>query len=266
MPRFFVDSAALTVSPSENAAVPFVEKRIVIRGGDAVHIARVLRMRPGERLVVCDETGVEYEGVLCAVGEVCELTVRTERPSRNEPPYRAVVYQSLVKGDRMDTVLQKGTELGAARFVPVLASCCVARLAPGDAAKKLERWRRIVEEAAKQCGRAKIPLVDAPVPLSDALLSCDGLRLFCYEGEGTVPLPDALSVELADVPERTVSLFIGPEGGFEPEEVRLAKNRGAVICGLGRRILRTETAPAFVLSCLSYRYELPCQAAPSEIG
>lgn len=246
MPRFFIKSSDISID-SESC------KRITICGSDAVHISRVLRMKPGERLVVCDSHGIEYDTVILSAGEKCVLEVISEKISLNEPPYRAVIYQALVKGDKFETVIQKGTELGAAVFVPVMTKRCVARLEAKDAARKVERWQRIAEEAAKQCGRGGIPEVMFPVPLKDAVSRAEGRKLFCYEGEGTVPMPEALSS--ADVPD-TVSVFIGPEGGFAEEEVLLAKDCHAEICGLGRRILRTETASAFVLSCLSFRYEL----------
>ncbi len=255
MPRFFVNASDVSVSDTGADA----GKQITIRGNDAAHITRVLRMKAGDALVVCDSEGVEYETVIRAVGETCELDVISEKISRNEPPYRAVVYQALVKGDKFETVIQKGTELGASVFVPVVTKRCVVRLDPKDAKKKAERWQRIAEEAAKQCGRGVIPEVRMPVTLKEgvseasSLTDGGGLVLFCYEGEGTTPLPEVL--EKTPVP-RTVSIFIGPEGGYEEDEVALVKASGGCPMGLGRRILRTETASAFVLSCLSYRYEL----------
>ncbi len=252
MPRFFVNASAVSSADSEGER----SKQITISGGDAAHITRVLRMRAGERLVVCDSDGVEYDTVINSVGDLCVLNVQSERPSANEPPYRAVICQALVKGDKFETVIQKGTELGASVFVPVVTKRCVVRLDEKDARKKTERWQRIAEEAAKQCGRGVIPLVTMPVLLKDAVLQAkqtEGLTLFCYEGEGTVPLPEVLGA--SDAPD-VVTVFIGPEGGFEEEEVRLAREHHAVLCGLGKRILRTETASAFVLSCLSYGYEL----------
>ncbi len=245
LPRFFIKSSDVRLLPDGG-------KQIEIAGRDAVHIARVLRTRIGERLTVCDSEGVEYDTVLVQSGEVCVLHVEHERPSSNEPPYRAVIYQALAKGDKMETVIQKGTELGGAVFVPVVTKRCVVRLDEKDGIKKAERWQRIAEEAAKQCGRAVIPTVSPPVPFKEALAASEGIRLFCYEGEGTTPLSDVL----ASAPLPTCcSVFIGPEGGFDESEVLLARSAGASLVGLGPRILRTETASAFVLSCLSFHYE-----------
>ncbi len=255
MPRFFVNASAVSLTDEAGES----RKQITICGNDAAHITRVLRMKTGERLIVCDTAGVEYDTVIHSVGETCILEVMSETASRNEPPYHAVICQALAKGDRFETVIQKGTELGATVFVPIVTKRCVVRLDEKDARKKTERWQRIAEEAAKQCGRGVIPRVEMPVLLKDALKEAKESEqgrsqiLFCYEGEGTVSLPDVLAS--SEVP-RQVTVFIGPEGGFEEDEVQLAEENGAALCGLGRRILRTETAAAFVLSCLSYRYEL----------
>ncbi len=252
MPRFFINASDVVKEDCGGE----IRKKIIIRGNDALHISRVLRMKQGERLVVCDSDGVEYSTEIEAVGDECVLDVVGERASLNEPPYRAVIYQALVKGDKFETVIQKGTEMGASVFVPVVTKRCVVRLDEKDAKKKQERWQRIAEEAAKQCGRAVIPEVRMPVTLAEALQNAseaDGKVLFCYEGEGTLSLPELLSV--GEAPQ-TVSVFIGPEGGFDGDEVILAKEKGVRLCGLGRRILRTETASLFVLSCLSYCCEL----------
>lgn len=253
MPRFFVKASDVSTGIVSGESGAEFCKQITICGNDAVHISRVLRMKPGERLIVCDSDGIEYDTVILSVGEECVLAVKAEKISLNEPPYKAVVYQALVKGDKFETVIQKGTELGASVFVPVITRRCVARLEAKDVTKKAERWQRIAEEAAKQCGRAVIPEVKFPVSLKEAVSCAEGVKLFCYEGEGTVPVTEVLAA--AAVPD-TVSVFVGPEGGFSEEEVLIAKDCHAEMCGLGRRILRTETASAFVLSCLSFRYEL----------
>ena len=247
MPRFFVSSS--DVSQTQTRVL------ITVRGDDAAHITRVLRMKPGERVTACDEAGVEYETVVLSLGSEVVLDVLNKRQSENEPPYKAVVFQALVKGDRFDTVLQKSTELGAFEIVPVITSRCTVKLTESDYGKKTERWQRIVYEAAKQCGRGMIPKVKNPVKFSDAVkMAADAdLSLFCYEGEGTAPLPE-ITEQCKD--PQSVAVMIGPEGGFEAEEAELAKSVGMKMTGLGKRILRTETAAPFVLSCLAYEYEL----------
>jgi len=212
-------------------------------------------MKPGERVTVCDEGGIEYETVVLSLGAEVVLDVLNKRQSLNEPPYKAVVFQALVKGDRFDTVLQKSTELGACEIVPVITTRCTVKLTESDYAKKTERWQRIVYEAAKQCGRGMIPIVKNPVKFSDAVKMATetDLALFCYEGEGTAPLPN-ITEQCID--PKSVAIMIGPEGGFEEAEADLANSAGMKMTGLGKRILRTETAAPFVLSCLAYEYEL----------
>ena len=247
MPRFFVSSSAVEASGGR--------ERIRVTGEDAVHITRALRMRPGEHLTLCDDSGVEYDTVIFEVGEEVGAEVLAKKPSENEPPYRATVFQALVKGDRFDTVLMKSTELGAYRIIPVASARCTVKLDGREGLRKQERWQRIAAEAAKQCGRALIPEVTAPVRFDEALAMAAraDLPLFCYEGGGTEPL--SRITESAPDPG-TVSVVIGPEGGFEPAEAEAAGRAGLLMTGLGRRILRTETAAPFVLSCLSFRYEL----------
>ena len=247
MPRFFVDSSDIAVCGS---AVT-----VTVRGEDAAHITRALRMKAGENVTVCDENGREYLTAVSSVGDEVVLNVISSRESENEPPYRATVYQALVKGDRFDTVLQKATELGATDFVPIITSRCVVSLEPKEYAKKLERWKKIVREAAKQCGRAMIPAVHEPEKFSSAIEAAAraDLPLFCYEGDGTVSISELTETDKAP---KTVSVVIGPEGGFSEEEARFADSRGMKMTGLGKRILRTETAAPFVLSCISFRYEL----------
>lgn len=246
MPRFFV--TAEDIEKSENGTV------ITIRGDDANHISRVLRMKAGERVTVCDADGCEYDTILRQTGTSVLLDVCSSKQSQNEPPYRAVVFQALVKGDRFDTVLQKATELGAAEFVPVICSRCTVKLTPSEYGKKLERWQRIVLEAAKQCGRAVIPKVNEPVAFDEALAMAaeTELPIFCYEGHGTVPLPEICR----GLKPETVSILIGPEGGYADNEAEKAAQMKLNMTGLGRRILRTETAAPFVLSCLAYEFEL----------
>ena len=247
MPRFFVTSSDIDKSGEV--------VKITVRGDDAVHISRVLRMRCGEHIDICDENGCEYDTVVSEVGNEVVLDVISSRLSVNETPYKATVYQALVKGDRFDTVIQKSTELGVHTIVPVITSRCTVKLAESDYSKKTERWQRIAYEAAKQCGRAIIPVVTNPVKFTHAIkmASETDIPLFCYEAGGTRSLADILSNR--EKPE-TASIFIGPEGGFSEDEATVATESGMIMTGLGNRILRTETAAPFVLSCLSFKYEL----------
>ena len=249
MPRFFVTSSQ--IGTKDNG-----DKTVMILGGDADHITRSLRMKPGERIVVCDMARVEYDCVIDSVGEKVIADVVNEHESFSEPPYRATLYQALIKGDKFDTVVQKAVECGVCRIVPVLTDRCVVRLTKKECEKKVARWQRIADEAAKQCGRGALVSVEDMMTYKEALSVASGadLALFCYEGEEELSLKSILE-ECTATPE-TVSFFIGSEGGFSLEEAQLAEKAGLVSTGLGRRILRTETASSFLLACLSYRFEM----------
>lgn len=215
-------------------------------------------MRVGENLTLCDGCGTDIAAVISQISaDAVTLALGERVPCEAEPPYRAVVYQALVRGDRFDAVIQKSVEFGAAAIVPVATGRATVRLGSADADKKLARWQRIAAEAAMQCGRGVIPRVYAPVTFDEALRSSAGMRLFCYEEERTVHLRSALdSAEaVGENAVREVSVFVGPEGGFTPGEADAARASGAISVSLGRRILRTESAAPFVLACLSLRWE-----------
>ncbi|MBI2912523.1 MAG: 16S rRNA (uracil(1498)-N(3))-methyltransferase [Chloroflexi bacterium] len=236
-----------------------VRARNVTLGPHMAHrLGRVLRLKRGDRIVLAEGRPREYEVQLTGVSanSVTGVVVG-ELEAPPEPAVELALYQSLIRVNRFDLVLEKGTEIGVCRFVPVISARSQVRpdepvLSEADGAKgepgRAERWRRIVTEAAEQCGRGRVPAVDAPLPLAQALASSPGLRIVPWEGGavGAVrepPLP-GLGAYLRGLssPPRTVSLFIGPEGGFEPEEVELARRHGAALVSLGPRILRSETA------------------------
>ncbi|MBQ9783155.1 MAG: 16S rRNA (uracil(1498)-N(3))-methyltransferase [Clostridia bacterium] len=249
MPRFFV------------RADQIADGKIRLVGEDAHHIARSLRMAVGEEITVCDMQGNEYRCRIEVFDEdraVC-ASVLTVKPPENEPPCRIRLFQALPKGDKLDTVIQKAVECGAAEIVPFESERCVVRMKPEAEERKTERRRRIAAEAAKQCGRSLLPTVQPTVSF-ERMLSMAGesdVCLFCYEGDGTRPLGELLRAH----PElreggRSVSVIIGSEGGFSIREAQAAVSAGMHAVGLGKRILRTETASGFVLSCLSYVTEL----------
>ena len=250
MPRFFVD------------AVQISGDAVTLTGDDAHHISRSLRMAAGEHITVCDGRGTEYRCVLTGFfpDRVCAGILYSE-PSDAEPPYRAVIYQALPKGDKMDSIIQKAVECGAAEIAPFESERCIVRMRDGDRDRNGERRNRIALEAAKQCGRGIVPPVRSPVGFAQAVSDAARaeLPLFCYEGEGTKALPAVLrrfSAGHAKGSPVSVSIMVGSEGGFSPGEAACAREAGMLPIGLGRRILRTETAAAFVLACLSYELEL----------
>ena len=233
MPRFFIDGTA--------------DGRAYIAGADALHIAKALRMRPGEALTLCDGKGTDFDGVLETVTDR-QVTVRisASRPSQAEPTLAVTLYQGLPKGDKMDWIIQKAVELGVTAVVPVATRRSVARL-EGKADKKQERWQRIAAEAAGQCGRGMLPSVERPLSWSQALSRLSGEpALVCYEGGGR-PLR-----ELVTPSTRRLSVFVGPEGGFDPEEIDAIRRQGGGVATLGPRILRCETAPLAALTLLMH--------------
>lgn len=249
MPRFFVTASQIGVRDDGT-------KTVLIVGDDANHIIRSLRMKVGEKLTVCDMARVEYECEIASFGEGVTANVISEKSSDSEPPYKATLYQALVKGDKFDTVVQKAVECGVSRIVPVLTDRCIVRLNKSECEKKISRWQRIADEAAKQCGRGSLVRVDGMMTFREAVQDAAGAKipLFCYEGEESATLSSVLE-NVQGVPE-SISFMIGSEGGFSASEANYAAECGMLSTGLGRRILRTETASSFVLACLSYRFEM----------
>lgn len=228
------------------------QNEIVLTGNNAKHISFSLRMAPGERIVVCDGQGNDCIcEILRITGEDVYVGVVERRPNLAEPPYKAVLYQALAKGEKMDYIIQKAVEFGVYEIVPFESSRCIAKLREGSADKKLVRWQRIAEEAAKQSGRGVIPRISEPLSFKTALERAkgDGVCFMCYESEEQRSIGE---VERAE----KYSFFIGPEGGFSTEEVETAKTAGIASVSLGARILRCESASGFVLACLSYKNEL----------
>lgn len=240
MPRFFVDDTP--------AGEYFL-------GGEAGrHGAKVLRLRPGEAVTLCDGQGSDYP---CTVsentGDSLLLTVGSPIPSRGEPKVKITICQCLPKSDKLETVVQKSVELGAYSIWPIESSRCVARWEPRAVEKKRARLQKIALEAAMQSGRGMIPQVLEPAPLAAALETAarEGTVLLFYE-RGGVGLKTALQgLKGAD----RLFLFIGPEGGFSEEEAALAERVGGRILSLGPRILRTETAPLAALAAILYEME-----------
>lgn len=214
-----------------------------IVGPELRHL-QTLRLDPGAALVVLDDGGTEHEVVLETVTtrEAVARVVRSTRPER-ESPLELVLAAALVKGSRMDLVVEKATELGVHRIVPVDTRRVVARGDHGD------RWRRIAVAAAKQSGRTRIPRVDALQPLADVVAEpWSGVRLLPWEGETSRRLDDLPSAA------RAVVALVGPEGGFAPDEVALAEAHGFVPVTLGPRILRAETAAITIVAHCQRRW------------
>ena len=230
---------------------------ITIDGEDVNHIRNVLRLRVGDDFEAADEAG---EVFTCRILEVSESSVRAQilfsEMSGAELPNEITLYMGLPKFDKMELVIQKAVELGASRVVPVRTRRTVVKLDEKKAGAKVERWQSIAEAAAKQSKRAFVPEIANVCDFSKAVREAKdagGRIVFpyeCAEGIGRT------RKVLGDIrPGEPVAVFIGPEGGFDPEEVKLAEANGAEVVTLGRRILRTETAAIAALSILAYVLE-----------
>ena len=218
----------------------------MLQGRQAHQIARVLRLRAGERIVLFDGGGQEYEVQLDAVqAERVTGQVVASRVGLAEPRVRVTLYQGMLKGDKFDMLLQKGTELGVAAFVPVICKRSVVRL-DALSAERSQRWNRVVVEAAEQCGRSHLPVVLHPMAIGDVgnEVAEGGLTIIPWEEEPQVRLRDVLADRLASSTQTspTVRILIGPEGGLAQDEVREIAARGAIVVSLGARVLRAETA------------------------
>lgn len=233
------------------------DRSVIITGSDVKHIKNVLRMRVGEELSVSNgQDGKEYRCGIAAFEEdriVCEL--RFIKEDNVELPARVYLFQGLPKADKMELIIQKAVELGVSGIIPVASRRCVVKLEEKKAAARRQRWQGIAEAAAKQSRRGIIPEVCQVTDFREAVRMAAHMdvRLIPYElAEGmdkTRALIDGIR------PGQSVAVFIGPEGGFEQEEISLAEENGIEAITLGRRILRTETAGLAVLSWIGYALE-----------
>lgn len=238
MHRFFAD-------PSD-----IVFDKIRLCGDDARHISKVLRLRENDRIIVCDKCAVDY---LCSIESIDSDTVtcsilESER-SKTEPELDITLYQGIPKGDKLDTVIQKCVELGISRIVPVEMKRSVAVYK--DKFKKQQRQSRIAYEAAKQCQRGRIPCVSEAMSFKEAIDDASGacLKLVPYESERVNTLKEVL---LQNRSAKSIAIFIGPEGGFSDEEIKLVQEARFNIIGMGPRIMRTETAPIACIAAVMY--------------
>ncbi len=218
-----------------------------ITGENARHISRSLRMKAGEELTICDSDMIRHDCVIESIDSdsVC-VKVTDSRPCENEPSAEVTLYQALSKGDKMEFIIQKAVELGAAHIVPVLTARCVSRPDEKSMSKKLERWNKIALAAAMQSRRGRIPDVRPLMTLEKASEEAGSTAVVCYELGGE-PLG-----ELTQVKGDKISLFIGSEGGFEKSEIERILQNGGSAATLGNRILRAETAPLAALSVIMY--------------
>lgn len=231
-------------------------ERIYIEGSDVNHMKNVLRMRPGEAVAISDGDNLKYRCVVEGYEEGrAVLAIQQRMPVDTELPCRITLFQGLPKQDKMELIVQKAVELGASQVVPVATRRSVVKLDEKKAAKKLQRWQQIAESAAKQAGRGYIPQVSSVLSYQEALEKAGELDVLLIPYELAEGMEEARKVVASIAQGQSVGIIIGPEGGFEKEEVDAAIHQGAKAITLGRRILRTETAGLAILSILMFRLE-----------
>ena len=246
MYHFFVDSSAIG------------EGKVRITGADLNHMKNVLRMKPGEAVLISDGTGKDYN---CQVETYTEgegiLEILSENEDSRELPSRIWLFQGLPKSDKMEVIIQKAVELGAAGVIPVATRNAVVKLDAKKAESKVRRWQAIAESAAKQSKRSYIPQVGAVMSLKEAFSYIEeqkfDLCMIPYELEKGMDGTKQVLSRLAS--GQQIAVFIGPEGGFDEEEIRLALEKNVIPVSLGKRILRTETAGPAILALRMMKFE-----------
>lgn len=245
MYRFYVENTIIN------------EDMILITGGDVNHIKNVLRMKKGEYLIICNGQGLDY---YCIIDEICdsEIIVKVEdkKESEAELPSNIYLFQGLPKKDKMELIVQKAVELGAYEVVPVMMKRTIVKLEDKKKElKKLERWQSIAEGAAKQSGRGVIPKVHEVVTYKQAIEMAKKLDMALLPYENANGIRHTKDLINQCVGKKSIGIFIGPEGGFEPEEVEMAQSANIEPVTLGKRILRTETAGLTMLANLMFALE-----------
>lgn len=232
------------------------EEKIYVEGSDVNHIKNVLRMKLGEKLTVNDGEGWQY---LCEVesyeADMAVLYIVEKSKAETELSSRIYLFQGLPKQDKMELIVQKAVELGAYQVIPVSTKRAVVKLDAKKAGKKVERWQQIAVSAAKQAGRGIVPTVGEVCTYAQALKMAEELDVVLIPYELAEGIEETKKIIAGIRPGQSVGVFIGPEGGFEEEEVKLAMEAGAKPVTLGRRILRTETAGLTTLSLLMFHLE-----------
>ncbi len=227
----------------------FAGDNISITGQPVYQITRVLRLKPGDHIIVLDDTGWECETVIESITrDIVQGRVIKKEPGIGEPKINLTLYQALLKTDKFEFVLQKGAELGVTNFVPFVSERCVVRK-PSES--RIERWNAIIREAAEQSRRTRLPVLHQVISFREACEQMNKPALILWEGEQSQSL--AITMRSPQFSKtRTISIFVGPEGGFTQAETELARQHGIVPVGLGNRIFRAETAGLAAVSAIMY--------------
>lgn len=232
------------------------EEKIYVEGSDVNHMKNVLRMKTGEELTIGDGDGWLY---LCVVEsyeeDMAVLKILEKKKDESELPSKIHLFQGLPKQDKMELIVQKAVELGVYQVIPVATKRAVVKLDAKKAKKKVERWQQIAVSAAKQAGRGIIPAVGEVCTYAQVLKCAEELDVVLIPYELAEGMEETKQIIAEIRPGQSVGIFIGPEGGFEKEEVEQAVKAGAEPLTLGKRILRTETAGLTMLSVLMFHLE-----------
>ena len=229
-----------------------VEDNVTLPADVASQLSRVLRARVGDEIVVLDDTGMEYLVKLGAIDrDSASGTVISKSQSQGEPSVAITLYQGILKADRFEYVLQKGSELGLTSFVPMNCHRTISQNRPSPS--RYTRWRKIITEAAEQSGRGRLPVLHEVIDFDSACEKATGVSLIPWEEERATSLKSSLT-EWASAADATssINILIGPEGGFTADEGELAKKNGITPVTLGRRILRAETAGLVTATAVLY--------------
>lgn len=233
---------------------------IILIGEDVKHIKNVLRMKENEEITLCNlETSENYKCIIKLFqSDTIECKILNRESSKTEPNVEVTIFQALPKAEKMELIIQKCTEIGTSNFVPVEMNRCVVKIDKKNELKKINRWQKIAESAAKQSGRDIIPSVKNIINFQKLchLVEKYDIVLVAYEKELKNTLKDELlKLKNTNNPKLKIGIVIGPEGGIEEHEVDLLKQFGAKIITLGKRILRTETASMYISSIIMYELD-----------
>lgn len=236
------------------------DDRFLISEEDRHHIVKVMRMQIGDQIICVDPKGKQ---AVCALAEITDTSVVADvvqwKDEVTELPISITIASGLPKGDKLELIIQKGTELGAHQFLPFSATRSVVKWDEKKAAKKIDRWQKISKEAAEQSHRTFLPEVMNPVSFKELLTRSNDFdyKLVAFEEESRNGETSVFASTLKKMNKgESLLLVFGPEGGLTDEEIKLLKNSDFEVCGLGPRILRTETAPLYALAAISYHFEL----------